>query len=388
MDQTTQIDLVRRALAHLENRTTDRAGGPTLRPVAAYADPARLGRETAALFRDMPVAIAHASTLPAPGDFLTHDASGVPLLVVRGDDGKLRAFLNVCRHRGTRLENAPCGQKKAFVCPYHAWSYTRSGSLLAIPHDSGFAGIDREGRGLVPVAVAETSGFVWVRPRPAANSADAELDIATFLGPQITRDLAGFGVDGAHVYAPRTFTKDVGWKLAIDVFLEAYHLKTAHRTTIYPIFFDNLGLVDPLGPHLRNVFPKRTLRDLPSLPPERWELRKHANILFHLFPNTLILVEPDHCAILHVWPDGPSRTILTTYTLVPEAPVAEKARAYWDLNNEILYRAIGEDLALGESIQRGFASGANDEVVFGAFEHALEHFHREVDRRTLADATR
>ena len=73
----------------------------------------------------------------------------MPLLIVRGDDGELRGFLNVCRHRGTRVEPAPCGEKKAFVCPYHAWSYGRTARCSAIPHERGFAGIDRETRGLV-----------------------------------------------------------------------------------------------------------------------------------------------------------------------------------------------------------------------------------------------
>ena len=80
----------------------------------------------------------------------------------------------------------------------------------------------------------------------------------------------------------------------------------------------------------------------------------------------------------HAWPLGPTRTLLQSYTLVPEPPVTEKAQRYWDANNAILYGATEEDYTLGESIQRGLASGANTELTFGAFEHALTHFHAQV----------
>lgn len=368
-----QEALVRRILAHLDARTTDTGAGPHREPVASYVDPVRHAREVGELFSELPLAIAHSSQLARPGDFLTHDASGVPLLVVRRDDGELAAYLNVCRHRGTRVEDLPCGSKKAFVCPYHAWSYGRDGSLLGIPHEDGFAGIARDERGLVPVGVGEAAGLVFVRP----SRGTPHLDLAAWLG-SAADELAGFGTTTAHVYAPRAVTKDLSWKLAIDIFLEAYHLRTAHRDSIYRLFFDNIGLVDTSGPHLRTVFPKRSIRELPARPTTEWKLREHANILYHLFPNTLALVQPDHVSMFHAWPLGPARTLVQSYTLVPEPPVTEKAQRYWDANNAILYGATEEDFTLGESIQRGLASGANTELTFGAFEHALTHFHAQV----------
>src|SRR5687768_652890 len=166
MDHALQRTLVHRLLAHLEHRTTDREPAPSRLPVAAYADADRLAREQAKIFRELPLAIAHSSQLAAPGDFLTHDHSGVPLLVVRGEHGELNAFLNVCRHRGTRVEGAACGSRKAFVCPYHSWTYGCDGALLAIPHERGFTGIARETRGLVRVPAGEHAGLIFVRPSP------------------------------------------------------------------------------------------------------------------------------------------------------------------------------------------------------------------------------
>jgi phenylpropionate dioxygenase-like ring-hydroxylating dioxygenase large terminal subunit len=384
MEANKQISLVKRALAHVAARTTDAdlAGGTTKQPAVSYLGEPRLALEQQHLFRSLPIAVAHAAALPSPGDFVTHDASGVPLLVVRGDDGKVQAFLNVCRHRGTRVEDLPCGRKKAFVCPYHAWSYARDGHLLGIPHEEGFAGVDRSSRGLVRVPTGEAGGLVWARLSRATSDADAELDARAYLG-ELAEDLEGFGLATAHVYAPRSFTKELNWKLALDIFLEAYHLRTAHKDSIYGIFFDNLGLVDLVGPHRRNVFPKRSIRELSGQTDDALGgvLRTHANVLFHLFPNTLVLVQPDHSAVIHFWPDGPTRTRVTSYTAVPEAPLTPKARAHWDANNAILYDATDEDFALGESIQRGLASGANEHVLFGAFEHALTHFHAQIEDR-------
>jgi phenylpropionate dioxygenase-like ring-hydroxylating dioxygenase large terminal subunit len=370
MNHELQVRLVRRVLEHVEHRTTDTDAAPTLHPVAAYADAARLEREQARLFGHLPLAIGHVSQLRAPGDFFTHDATGTPLLVTRDDDGRPRALINVCRHRGTRLESAPCGSAKTFVCPYHAWTYGRDGTLLGIPHERGFVAtgaLDKRTRGLAEVPLAESAGLLFVRPR------------ADWLG-ELAGDLAGFGLATSHVYRAQQQVRALSWKLAIDVFLEAYHLRPTHRDSIYPLFFDNLGLVDRVGPHLRNVFPKRTIRELAALPEHAWQLRKHANVLFHVFPNTLVLVEPDHAAVLHLWPTGPGSCLLTSYMLVPEEPTTDKARAYWDANDRILMNAIGEDFAMGESIQRGLASGANTDVVFGAFEHALAHFHAQIDR--------
>jgi nitrite reductase/ring-hydroxylating ferredoxin subunit len=377
-----QRQLVERVLAHLERRTTDSEDQPTRVEVAAYYagedGAARFAHEQRALFRELPVVVGHVSQLPNPGDFFTHDASGVPLLVTRDDAGQIHACLNVCRHRGTRVEPAGCGSgKRGFVCPYHAWSYGRDGALLGIPHERGFAGVVREDRGLARVPCAVIAGLIFVRPGGGAAIDDA------WLGPAIVVDLVGFGLASSAAYGARREERALAWKLGIDVFLETYHLRPVHKDSIFPMFFDNVGLVDPIGPHLRNVFPKRSIKELATRPPEDWELRRHANVLYHLFPNTLILVEPDHAAVLTLWPAGPARTVLTSFTLVPEPPVTDKARAYWDANNAILYGATSEDFTMGESIQQGLASGANREVVFGAFEHALAHFHRQIEQHAL-----
>jgi phenylpropionate dioxygenase-like ring-hydroxylating dioxygenase large terminal subunit len=374
MERQKELALVERALAHVEARTTDRDPAPTTIPAAAYFDPARHEREMATLFRRLPLPVGRGLAIPNPGDFFVHDDTGAPILVVRGDDGSVSAFLNVCRHRGTRLAQAPCRHAKAFVCPYHSWTYDRDGSLLGIPHKDGFDGIDRKTRGLVRVPCAEALGFVWVAPSPAAPAFEPR----TWLG-ELADDLESFGITKAHAHRVETRVKELSWKLAVDVFLESYHLKPTHGRSIYDLFFDNIGLVDRVGPHLRTVFPKRSIKELRDKPKSEWSLRRNGNVLFHLFPCTLVLVEPDHAAFVQFLPDGPARTRVTTYMLLGEKPETEKALAYWKANDDILRNATEEDFAMGESIQRGLGSGANESFVFGAFEHALAHFHAQVE---------
>ena len=281
------------------------------------------------------------------------------------------------------VEPAARGNKRAFSCPYHGWTYGRRGQLVTIPHERGFACVDKATRGLARVAVGEAAGLVFVKPTPLGDGEDGALDLRAWLG-SIADDLEGFGLGTSAAYGARVVDRAMSWKLAIDIFLETYHLRPTHKDTIYPMFFDNIGLVDREGSHLRNVFPKRTIKELSHAPEESWVLRAHANVLYHLFPGTLVLVQPDHAAVLHVWPNGTRAATVASYLLVPEPPATDKARAYWDANAAILYGATDEDFVMGESIQQGMSSGANRQVVFGAFEHALGHFHAQIARHAGA----
>ncbi len=114
--------------------------------------------------------VAHANEVARPGEFLTRDQLGAPLLIVRGEDGAVRAFLNVCRHRGATLEGRERGECKRFVCPYHAWSYDTHGALAKVRHPTGFPTLEREAIRLAELPCVEAAGFVWVCPRPGPGS--------------------------------------------------------------------------------------------------------------------------------------------------------------------------------------------------------------------------
>ena len=120
MDRQAQIDLLKRLLRHLESKTTSLADLPWWNDTSVYFDPEHLAREEQILFRQHPLLMGFASDWPAPGSFRTDDYAGVPIIVMRGRDRKLRAFLNVCRHRGAKVAQG-CGTARALSCPYHAW---------------------------------------------------------------------------------------------------------------------------------------------------------------------------------------------------------------------------------------------------------------------------
>jgi nitrite reductase/ring-hydroxylating ferredoxin subunit len=114
--------------------------------------------------RRRPTVVAHLAQLPEPGSFVTADAAGSPLLLVRQDDGSVRALANVCRHRGARVETEAAGRRKMFACPYHRWCYTRTGAIRSIPFDDGFAGAARADLGLAEHPSVLAGNLVWVVP--------------------------------------------------------------------------------------------------------------------------------------------------------------------------------------------------------------------------------
>ena len=373
MRHETQVHLIERVLSMLDAGETDMVESESRIPTSVYTDTERFGQERRVLFRQHPLMVGHRSQVAEPGDYFTHDCDGVPLLVVRGTDGVVRAFLNVCRHRGTRLVNPGSGCKRRLVCPYHAWSYTPEGALDSLPDAVGFPNLDRSSRGLVELPLVEASGFIWVCPTPESTP-----DFDAILAP-LAADFDAMRMADHVVYEPKTLVRKLNWKLVFDVFLEAYHLKYAHKRSIYPLFFDNVGLFEQLGPHQRNLFPKRTITALRDTDPAEWSLRHHSNILYAIFPNILMLIQPDHVSVLAVYPKAIDETRLETYTLVRETPDTDKARAYWDKNRQILYSAIEEDFALGSSIQEGLSSGANSELLLGRYEQSLAWFHGNIE---------
>ncbi len=374
MNKQVQGELFERIQALLRAGTPHMEGEESRLPVERYFSEELLRRERSALFQGLPIMVGHVSQLAEPGDYLTHHETGVPLLVLRTSRGTLAAYLNVCRHRGTKLvQDAEGRRRRAFVCPYHGWTYDEDGRLRSVPHEVGFPSKPTESVGLVPVPVAERLGLIWVLPRPGAA-----MDLERFLAP-VEAELAGYGLEGHHVYRPETWQPVVNWKLGVEIFLEGYHLRYAHRDSIFPMFLDNLGLCDRLAPHVRFVFPKRTLAE--SRPDaEGWELRRHANILYLLFPNTLVLIEPDFASLISVFPVDADHSAMRFFHLLPKLPDSEKSQRFWDRNVDILLNAGKEDLAMGESIQSCVRSGANEHVRLARFEQGLRYFNEAIER--------
>ncbi|MEM7781323.1 MAG: SRPBCC family protein [Pseudomonadota bacterium] len=376
MDRTIEIELASELLelkAHKAHYLDDEAAKS---PVDHYVSDARFEREREAIFLTRPHAIAHSSELAEPGAFLTAKVHGKPVLVSRDKQGEVRAFLNVCRHRGAELVGEESGCKHRFSCPYHAWTYSSDGRLLGAPHfNEGFPGLDKSELGLKQLPCLERAGFIWI---VLSLDADSALNgwLEEFSGEIEQLDLAN------HVIvAEDTMAIAANWKILVEGGIEAYHFKVAHRDTIGPFFEDNLSSYRCYGDHMRSVLPRASMSQFWEIPQEEWRLRDHANVLYTFFPTNQLLVQQDHVIWISSTPHSAGETTLRLVTLAPkQGSLADgKDQAYWQRNHEITMMTLKEDFDIGEGIQRGLASGANTDLHFGRFEGALESFNSLVD---------
>ncbi len=346
-----------------------------------YFDEDHFEAERKHVFRRQPVIALHASELGEAGAYRTLEMAGRPLLIVRGEDGAVRAFYNVCRHRGAQLVGGGQGCSKRFSCPYHAWTWNNQGDLVGVPHEkTGFPDLRREEFGLTQVACAEYAGFIWVCQH---GSAPRGLNIAEHLGP-IATELKLLGAEGMRIFASDSWEFNANWKLIIEGGLEAYHFRVAHRDTIAPLFLDNLSSYQCFGNHIRSVLPRSHLGELSGKSRQDWDIRAYTNLLYTLFPSTQFLVQEDHIAWIQVEPLAAGKTRLRLSTLAPAADQVPARENYWRSNHNLTVRTLGEDFAIGEGIQKGFCSGANSHLNYGRFEGALARFNEAVSNHLPA----
>lgn len=384
MQQTTQVALVKAFLRHLDAGTTALAEGAMRNRVDVYTDPARFEREWS-MIRRVPQFFGLSCRLPEPGSYATDDRTGIPVLLVRGDDGRVRSFLNVCRHRGSRVVSGHGVGGRKFVCPYHGWTYDCRGRLAGVPDRESFAGVDLTDRHLVELPAIESGGMLWSALEPSAA-----LDPDRFLAG-LTPELASYRFDRYVHYARRTLVPRMNWKMVIDTFLESYHFAVLHPRTVNPLFFTNLSLFDSFGPHLREVFPRRTITELRDRPESDWSLVTHTAIIYVLFPSTVIVMQADHAEIWRIFPDAnrSDSSVVHLDFYIPEPAETDSARCHWDRNLDLVLRTVeNEDFPTGEGIQSGFRANAQTEVVYGRNEPALQHWQRTVTEvlATGADA--
>ena len=378
MQQDEQVRLIERALALIEAGDSER-GEPALSPVARYLDEQRFQRERDRVIRRHPIAVCPSAQLAQPGDTLAIDVAGLPLLLVRGEGGELRGLINACRHRGARLLDAGVHRSRAFVCPYHSWTYGLDGGLRGRPHASDFPHAPPERCALARVAVGEALGLVWVVPRALAEGEPGQIDLNTWLG-RFGADLRHWGYDRWVPFHERSFANATNWKIPFEANLETYHFQYAHRNSIAGLFHDNLLIADHDGDHQRLLLPKRSMAGLRDEPQADWDIGRHSNIIYFFFPATFILHEGDHANLFSVLPEAVDRCTVRAMTLIPQAPATDKARVYWQKNVDSFWGALDEDFALGVSCQSTLASGAHAHWHFGRTECGAERFHAAVER--------
>jgi len=378
MDRTTETRLIKEIIGLAAQRSTHLDAEIAHSPIARYADADRFAQEQARLFRRKPMIAAHGSDLPEAHSFLTKTFLGLPLLLTRDAEGVVHAFLNVCRHRGATLEREAKGCKRVFTCPYHAWSFTQTGDLRAVPQEKqGFPDLPREDRGLRRLPVAEKHGFIWII---ADANAGAMPDLDAWIGPELAADFDWMGLSDHRVAVTDSLDIKANWKTLFEGGLEAYHFRVAHKATIAPYFPDNLTTYQAFGPHMRNILPRSSMPDLHSTPEHEWQIRRDANLLYTLVPTTQMLVQQDHVMWFQYEPLAVDLTRMRISCLVPKAaPQTDEMQAHWEKNHKITWIALKEDFDIGEEIQTGFASGGNPSHIFGRFEGALHHLNTSVE---------
>ncbi|MEL7091663.1 MAG: SRPBCC family protein [Pseudomonadota bacterium] len=373
MNRQTQVGLIKEVLGLAEQKSAFLDDSIAHSPISRYASPERFEREQAMIFRRKPVVVAQSSELDGPRAFLTKRFLDLPVLLTRGDNGEVQAFLNVCRHRGATLERAATGCKRVFTCPYHAWSWTNDGALRSVPHEAqGFPDLPRAERGLRRLPCTEAHGFIWIIANPDAADMPGIDTWLAGLGP----DMRWIDMADHRIAAIQEIDIKANWKVLMEGGMEAYHFRVAHKDTIGPHFPDNLLTYAMFGPHMRAVLPRNGMLDLAQVPEDDWDFRRDANMVYTLMCNSQLLVQQDHVMWFHFEPLAMDLTHMRMATLVPRSlPDTPEMQAHWDKNQKITVTALMEDFELGEEIQSGFASRGNPSHLFGRFEGALNRFN-------------
>lgn len=375
MEHSKQLAFMDSVFMHLEKPETP--DGITHQiDTKRYTSKEQLAIERKKIFQNFPIAVGAVGQLENEGDYFLHDDVGVPIAVIKGKDGVIRAFLNMCRHRGVRLLDKEKGHiKRNIICPYHAWSYDTAGCLKGILHPKGFEGVNKETHSLIPLDCYTRFGMVFVVPNPELKD---KFNWENYFKEADTV-YKTFGLDTHVPYRSETRVVESNWKLLVDSGLEAYHFKIAHAKTIGPHFLDNAGINHENKFHSSVIFPKKSISRIKDTPKSEWQLREHANILLNIFPNTIILVQPDHAMVVLHFPINETKTLITSFMLIPEKPASEKAINYWDLNGNIFWEAIEEDNELTVLQQKTFSKYDDMPMTIGSFEKLILQFENLVD---------
>lgn len=372
----------RRLVDLISAKKTDMAEAPLPLHKSVYTDQHRFDAEREKLFLSEPLVAGLSGDLPDAGDILLFDAAGPSIIVMRGKDGEVRAFLNMCTHRGAQLieEKEPwSGKAKRLTCPFHAWTFDNKGALIAQPGKEGFAGCDIGARDLIEVPCTEHLGLIFVRADPDGDPIDAEAHLGDF-----APILAQLELPRAVPVKKGVLTADSNWKFALDTYGEGYHFKTLHASTIGQTHYSNICAFEPVGRHHRVSFPDLSLGENVGKDAADWPDRDYGGVHF-LFPNTIIFfgsLTPGvfFTQLFRLFPDGVGKTRCQFAVYAPFGIIDEQYRSTCEMAYDATAKVVQtEDYRVASA---GYANlleaPAGYEVVLGANEIALQAVHRHI----------
>lgn len=386
MDLTTHV---LEALAREDVRDGVPADYPDLPdlPIARYTSEEYYRAELDTVWRRSWLFAGHDSELPEPGSYRVLDVPFAPVLLVRGNDGKVRAFINACRHRGAPVAQGCSGKvRRHLVCGFHSWAYDLEGNLVGVTEKRDFTALQLSERGLSPVRLASWGGFLFI----ALSDDVAEFDEWNAALLRRHSDL---------VTAPLRFvhrgTWDVGanWKVVTEAFLETYHLKTVHRQSAAPYLIPRQTAVElyPNGHSSNFVMRKQATgddaranresfhpTDVPEVPgmPDYYRIAPPAP---SLFPNVMMPLSSGGFPVITFWPLGLRETRIEVAHFGLDWGEGERPRG-WDRKIAAFDQLIEEDLVNLEPMQRSIDAAAHPGMPISYQERRLWHLNVEIDR--------
>jgi phenylpropionate dioxygenase-like ring-hydroxylating dioxygenase large terminal subunit len=371
-------DMQQRLMTHAINKTTDRESGPLFNDASAYTDPQILERERKEIFRTLPLLAALSRDIPRPGDKILFDAAGPSIVIVRSKDHTVKAYLNLCPHRASKVV-VDCRSSMLMTCPFHAWTFDLDGKLVGLPGSKGFQGIERARLGLIPVPVAEWHGLIFV----IARAGDDKIDIDTYLG-DLGPELRLFDFANSKPIKRSSLKIKANWKYALDTFGESYHVSVLHPNTVGKVALNDTIIYDGFAPHHRVGFAVLSMLEDAKESPEKWPQRPLSGA-YLLFPNTIIHVTaigPGHTHIFYrLYPGdlpGEAFTMMDTYRS-GEIPEDESIEA-WQIIHDYQGTVVeNEDYNIAQVSQSNLEYAPSGfRVLYGSNEIALQRFHLAV----------
>lgn len=379
-------DRIRRALELLRNETTDKFDDIVGFTADEFTDPVLAQRERDLIFGRVPSIVAHGSEIARPYEFLTLAMPRNQVIVIRQTDGSVKAFVNLCRHRGALLEEKEKGRCRVLSCPYHRWSYDPDGSLRMVTRDNTFGEVDRSAHGLVELPCEERHGFIWL-----VDNANAEIDVAGWLGPEMDRILADYHLDDLVCFRAAGFDEPTNWKIMQDAFLDGYHIQYAHPNTAAKVIHTNVMAFEDFGRHCRFIAPRKSIDRWLEEDPGDTNLDPYVTETHFLLPNSTLLRQPDHFQLLtfRPHPTDPTRSRMEQRLMVPRLADSGMAEDHWnnrwEKNWNILLAVLhNEDFPMLRNSQRGMGSADAGDMVLGRNEVANHVFRRET-KKLLAE---
>ena len=376
MSKQRLIDFGRRGLEHFQNGTQDRVDQIFQVPADNYTSAEKWELEMKNVFRRLPLVLSCSSELSNPGSYHSLEVLGVPVLVTRGEDGVIRAFLNSCTHRGAIVVPEGTGTSRRHACPYHAWTYNSQGDLVGVYEEEHFGQIDYQCNGLVELPCDERAGLIWV-----TLSTNPVIDIDTFLCGY-GEMLEYLGLADCHVVG-RQVIEGPNWKVAYDGYLDLYHLPVLHRNTFGPEGGGH-AVYDSWGPHQRATRPDVYFSKLEGRDENDWLISELVGWVLTIFPHVSIAgcdANGKIYMLSQLFPGSTpesSKTIQTfLHTQPPDEQQADVVKKQMDFLRVVVE---DEDYFTGIRLQKALNTGMKEFVHFGLNEGGGQRFHQFLEK--------